>query len=99
MPGRRVPHTIWARMWKVLRIVVGIVLILLGLAALVTPLTPGSWLALIGLELLGIRLLVQRKLLSLLPARLRAKVEAGLDRLMENRWFKRFRPKDHEDSP
>jgi hypothetical protein len=37
--------------------VVGIILILLGLVALVTPLTPGSWLGLIGLELLGVRIL------------------------------------------
>jgi uncharacterized protein YqgC (DUF456 family) len=36
---------------------VGVILILLGLAALVTPLTPGSWLAFIGLELLGVRIL------------------------------------------
>ena len=36
---------------------VGVVLILMGLAALFTPLTPGSWLAIIGLELLGVRTL------------------------------------------
>ena len=36
---------------------VGVILILAGLAALVTPLTPGSWLAIIGLELLGVRIL------------------------------------------
>ncbi len=38
--------------------VVGVVLILLGLAAFVTPLTPSSWLAIIGLELLGVRILL-----------------------------------------
>ena len=37
--------------------VVGLILILVGLAALITPLTPGSWLAIIGLELLGVRIL------------------------------------------
>ena len=37
--------------------VVGVILILVGLAALVTPLTPGSWLAIIGFELLGVRIL------------------------------------------
>ena len=37
--------------------VVGVILILIGLAALTTPLTPGSWLAIIGLELLGVRIL------------------------------------------
>ena len=37
--------------------VVGAILILMGLAALFTPLTPGSWVAIIGLELLGVRIL------------------------------------------
>ena len=37
--------------------VVGVILILIGLTALLTPLTPGSWLAIIGLELLGVRIL------------------------------------------
>ena len=37
---------------------VGAVLVLIGLAAFVTPLTPGSWLAIIGLELLGVRILL-----------------------------------------
>jgi hypothetical protein len=35
---------------------VGIVLIVIGLLALVTPFTPGSWLAFVGLGLLGIRM-------------------------------------------
>lgn len=41
---------------------VGVILIIIGLAALVTPLTPGSWLALIGLELLGWRILLYSRL-------------------------------------
>ncbi len=36
---------------------VGVVLVAVGFVALVTPFTPGAWLALIGLEFLGIRLL------------------------------------------
>ena len=40
-----------------IRKVTGIIFIIVGLATLVTPLTPGSWLAIIGLELLGIRIL------------------------------------------
>jgi len=44
-----------------LRVVLGVSLIILGLAALFTPLTPGSWLALIGLELLGFRILLKKK--------------------------------------
>lgn len=35
---------------------IGVLLVVIGLLALVTPLTPGSWLAFVGLELLGIRL-------------------------------------------
>ena len=41
---------------------IGIILILVGLAALFTPLTPGSWISIIGLELLGIRILFFDKL-------------------------------------
>jgi len=36
--------------------IAGSVLIVLGLLALVTPFTPGSWLIFIGLEFFGIRL-------------------------------------------
>ncbi len=71
------------KMKRVLRTAAGILLILIGLVALLTPLTPGSWLVPIGLELLGLRLLVQRTLMSLLPAKARAKVEAWLKRM---RW-------------
>jgi hypothetical protein len=98
LPGSRLQTTIRPRMWKILRIIIGVVLIVLGLLALATPLTPGSWLALIGLELLGIRLIVQRKILSLLPPKPRAKVEASLNRLMDNRWFRRLRPKSGADA-
>ena len=59
---------------RVLRIILGIVLIILGLAALLTPLTPGSWLAIIGLEILGLGTLFQRKFLSLLPSGYRDRV-------------------------
>lgn len=41
---------------------IGTILILLGLVALITPLTPGSWLVVIGLELLGLRVLFSDKL-------------------------------------
>jgi hypothetical protein len=51
-------------MKSIFRKVLGVILIIVGLAALLTPLTPGSWLALIGLELLGIRLLVFKKFFS-----------------------------------
>jgi len=44
--------------------VLGIFLIIVGLLALLTPLTPGSWLALIGLELLGVRMLFFERFLK-----------------------------------
>ena len=44
---------------------VGVILILVGLVALVTPFTPGSWLVFIGLELLGLRVLLSDKLTPL----------------------------------
>jgi len=43
---------------------IGIILVLIGLAALFTPLTPGSWLVFTGLELLGLRILFSDKLLN-----------------------------------
>ena len=62
------------KMRRALKIVLGIVLIVLGVLALLTPLTPGSWLALIGLEILGLRILLERKIISLLPHKYRRKV-------------------------
>ena len=44
--------------------IIGVVLVILGLLALFTPLTPGSWLIPIGLELLGLRILLGQKLLD-----------------------------------
>ena len=46
---------------KILKKTIGVILIIVGLAALVTPLTPGSWLALIGLELLGFGFLLENR--------------------------------------
>ena len=42
--------------------VIGVILILLGLVAFFIPLIPGSWIAIIGLELLGVRILFFDKL-------------------------------------
>jgi drug/metabolite transporter (DMT)-like permease len=61
-------------MRRVLKIILGIFLIFIGVFALLTPLTPGSWLALIGLELLGLRILLERKLINLVPHKYRRKV-------------------------
>ena len=72
-------------MLRIARIALGIVLMVLGVAALLTPFTPGSWLALIGLELLGLRLVFQRKLLSWLPQKYRARVKDILERGFKKR--------------
>lgn len=56
-------------MKKLAKTIVGVILIILGLAALLTPLSPGSWLILIGLEFLGLRILLQNKLLAWTRAR------------------------------
>lgn len=45
---------VYSRRW--LRRTVGILLIVFGLFALIMPLVPGAVLALVGLELIGIRL-------------------------------------------
>jgi len=47
---------------QVLKKTVGVILVIIGLVALVTPLTPGSWLALIGLEMLGFGFLLDNKI-------------------------------------
>ncbi|OHB78734.1 MAG: hypothetical protein A2Z25_19890 [Planctomycetes bacterium RBG_16_55_9] len=67
-------------MRKTLRITLGVVLIIVGVLAAVTPLSPGSWLVLVGLELLGLRILVERKFLSLLPQKYRHKARILLKR-------------------
>ena len=52
----------WAVAKKIARITIGVILIILGLAALVTPFTPGAWLAVIGLEFLGLRVLLRNRM-------------------------------------
>ena len=46
------------------RKIAGIVLIALGLLALVTPFTPGSWLIFVGLEFFGIRMAIWDRIKS-----------------------------------
>lgn len=40
---------------------IGIFLIVFGIAGMILPILPGWWLAIIGLELLGWRLVIDRK--------------------------------------
>lgn len=68
-------------MQKILKIALGVVLIILGVVAVLTPFSPGSWLALIGLEILGLRLIFQRKILSWTPKKYRSR----LNRLLKRR--------------
>jgi len=77
-------------MKKVTRTVVGVVLIILGLAALLTPLSPGSWLILIGLEFLGLRILLENKLWRWTDARPNSKVSRVVRRVLC------LRPRDAE---
>jgi len=70
-------------MRRAFRIILGISLIILGVFALVTPLSPGSWLALIGLEILGLRILFQRKLLSLTPRKYRGRLRILFRKMMK----------------
>ncbi len=56
---------------------VGVILILLGLAALVTPLTPGSWLVFFGLGLLGFRMLFLDKIKAWFSAKGGSQPKAG----------------------
>jgi len=42
--------------------IIGILLIVIGLLALITPFTPGAWLIFVGLELFGFRILFWDKI-------------------------------------
>lgn len=61
---RRVEMIYNREMKSILRKILGVILVIIGLVALLTPLTPGSWLALIGLELLGLRLIIEKRFLK-----------------------------------
>ncbi len=52
-----------------LKKVAGVLLIILGFLALVTPLTPGAWLMFVGLELIGVRLAAWDKVKEWIAAR------------------------------
>jgi membrane protein implicated in regulation of membrane protease activity len=47
---------------NILKKTIGVILIVWGLIALVTPLTPGSWLAIIGLQMLGFGFLLENRI-------------------------------------
>jgi uncharacterized protein YqgC (DUF456 family) len=47
---------------NIIKKTIGVILIIVGLFALLTPLTPGSWLALIGLQMLGWGFLLENRI-------------------------------------
>jgi hypothetical protein len=60
---------------SILKKTIGVILIIVGLAALVTPFTPGSWLALIGLELVGFGFLLENRFGRAIKNRFKSKFE------------------------
>ena len=48
--------------WKLLKQIAGGLLIVIGFAALLTPLTPGAWLIFVGANMLGISFLSRKRM-------------------------------------
>jgi membrane protein implicated in regulation of membrane protease activity len=46
---------------NILKKTIGVIFIVWGLIALVTPFTPGSWLAIIGLQMVGLGFLLENR--------------------------------------
>ena len=70
-------------MKRILRKFLGIVLIILGFVALVTPFSPGSWLMLIGLEILGFGFLLEGKLSRLLKSKHKGRFENSIPKFLQ----------------
>jgi protein-S-isoprenylcysteine O-methyltransferase Ste14 len=47
---------------NIIKKTIGVILIIVGLFALLTPFTPGSWLALIGLQMVGWGFLLENRI-------------------------------------
>jgi len=65
-------------MKKIARTSLGIICIVLGFVALITPLTPGSWLILIGLEILGLGFLLEGRLFRWLKRKRKGRLEDSI---------------------
>jgi len=78
-------------MKKIFRKTLGIILIVLGFLALITPFSPGSWLMLIGLEILGFGFLLKGRLSRFLRDKFKL-----LDKVM-TRFERKFRRRSIED--
>ncbi|MFH2019492.1 MAG: hypothetical protein ABII80_02670 [bacterium] len=46
------------KIYPTLRLILGISLIIFGIAGMILPILPGWWVALLGLQILGIRLVI-----------------------------------------
>jgi hypothetical protein len=55
--------------YSVIKKPLGVVLVIVGLLLHLIPLFPASWIIVLGLELLGIRILIQDKIKAWLSAR------------------------------
>lgn len=62
-------------MKKIVKKSIGIICIILGFLALITPATPGSWLILIGLEILGLGFLLDGRLSRFLKGKNKERFE------------------------
>jgi hypothetical protein len=62
-------------MKKIVKNSIGIICITLGFLALITPLTPGSWLIPIGLEILGLGFLLEGRLARFLKGKNKERFE------------------------
>lgn len=69
---------IFESMKKIARKSLGIICIVLGFLALITPLTPGSWLILIGMEILGLGFLLNGKYFRWLKGKRKGQVEDSI---------------------
>jgi hypothetical protein len=80
-------------MKEITRKVVGVILILVGFFSLVTPATPGAWLILVGLELLGLRLLLHDKLIAWAKAHPGTRLERAIRAVLraEDRVLRRWK--------
>jgi hypothetical protein len=79
---------------RAVRVAIGIILVVLGLIALLTPLTPGSWLIPIGLEVLGLRILLENRVRAWADARPNSRIARVTLRFMcwrPHGWIARWR--------
>ncbi|MBW8040738.1 MAG: hypothetical protein FVQ85_12140 [Planctomycetes bacterium] len=65
-------------MKKIAKNSLGIICIILGFLALITPLTPGSWLILIGMEILGLKFLLKGRLFRWLKGKRKGRFEKSI---------------------